>query len=132
VGPLPIASRAWFKRSQRILGRDWPTAYLFVGLTVVLLGTIKAYPFLRALWYSFHNVIAFRVGAFVGLDNYVALWGDERFTRAVGVTLTFTAVSVAVKRRCCCTTCRAGAPSSAGCCWCRTSSRRSSGRSPGG
>ena len=55
VGPTPIASRAWFKRSQRILGRDWPTAYLFVGLTVLLLGTIKAYPFLRALWYSFHN-----------------------------------------------------------------------------
>src|SRR5215212_6378682 len=45
VGPIPIASRAWFKRSQRILGRDWPTAYLFVALMVILLGTIKAYPF---------------------------------------------------------------------------------------
>src|SRR5688572_27749744 len=97
AGPLPIASRAWFKRSQRILGRDWPTAYLFVGLTVILLGTIKAYPFLRALWYSFHNVIGFRVGAFVGLDNYIALWGDDRFTRSIGVTLTFTATSVLLK-----------------------------------
>jgi len=97
VGPLPIASRVWFKRSQRILGRDWPTAYLFVGLTVVLLGTVKAYPFLRALWYSFHNVVGFRVGAFVGLDNYIALWGDDRFTRSVSVTLTFTAASVVLK-----------------------------------
>src|SRR5215212_10304654 len=97
AGPVPIASRRWFKWSQRVLGRDWPTAYLFVGLTVVLLGTIKAYPFLRALWYSFHSVIGFRVGAFVGLDNYIALWGDDRFTRAVGVTLTFTAVSVVPK-----------------------------------
>jgi multiple sugar transport system permease protein len=94
---MPIASRAWFKRSQRILGRDWPTAYLFVGLTVILLGTIKAYPFLRALWYSFHNVVGFRVGDFVGLNNYVALWADDRFTRSVGVTLTFTVVSVVLK-----------------------------------
>jgi multiple sugar transport system permease protein len=97
VAPMPLASRAWFKRSQRILGRDWPTAYLFVALTVVLLGTVKAYPFLRALWYSFHNVIGIRVGEFVGLHHYVALWGDDRFTRAVGVTLTFTAASVVLK-----------------------------------
>lgn len=97
VGPTPIASRVWFKRSQRLLGRDWPTAYLFVALTVILLGSVKAYPFLRALWYSFHNVIGVRVGEFVGLHHYIALWGDDRFTRAVGVTLTFTAVSVALK-----------------------------------
>ena len=97
AGPMPIASRAWFKRSQRVLGRDWPTAYLFVGLTVLLLATVKAYPFLRALWYSFHNVVGFRVGNFVGIDHYIALWGDDRFTRSVGVTLTFTAASVALK-----------------------------------
>src|SRR5690242_9436169 len=93
-GPVPIASRRWFKRSQRVLGRDWPAAYLFVGLTVAILGTIKAYPLLQAVWYSFHNVIGFRTGAFVGFDNYIALWGDDRFTRAIGVTLTFTVISV--------------------------------------
>ncbi|MFN8633236.1 MAG: ABC transporter permease subunit [Chloroflexota bacterium] len=97
VGRQPLASRGWYKRSQRVLGRDWLTAYLFVSLTVILLGTIKAYPFLRALWFSFHNVIGFRVGAFVGLDNYIALWGDDRFTRAIGTTLTFTAISVVAK-----------------------------------
>ena len=97
AGSPPLASRRWFKQSQRILGRDWPTAYLFVGLTVLLLGTIKAYPFFRALWYSFHNVVGFRVGEFVGLHHYIALWGDDRFVRAVGVTLTFTAASVVLK-----------------------------------
>lgn len=93
----PLASRAWFKRSQRILGRDWPTAYLFVALTVLLLATIKAYPFLRALWYSLHNVVGFRVGNFVGLDNYIMLLGDDRFTSAINVTLVFTAASVVLK-----------------------------------
>src|SRR5689334_19444381 len=96
-GPVPLASRRWFKLSQRALGRDWPTAYLFIGLTVALLGTIKAYPFLKALWYSFHRVIGFQVGAFVGLDNYIALWGDDRFTRAINTTLTFTVISVLAK-----------------------------------
>jgi multiple sugar transport system permease protein len=96
-GPVPLASRRWFKLSQQALGRDWPTAYLFIGLTVALLGMIKAYPFLKALWYSFHRVIGFQVGAFVGLDNYVALWGDDRFTRAIGTTLTFTVISVLAK-----------------------------------
>jgi multiple sugar transport system permease protein len=86
----PIASRRWFKRSQRILGRDWPEGYLFIALTLVLLGLVKAYPFLQALWFSFHRVIGFRMGDFVWLDNYVLLWGDDRFVRAVQVTLTFT------------------------------------------
>src|SRR5262245_6188026 len=74
-GPVPLASRRWFKLTQRVLGRDWPTAYLFIALIVFLLGTIKAYPFLKAMWYSFHRVIGFQVGAFVGLDNYIAMWG---------------------------------------------------------
>ncbi|MCC7371840.1 MAG: ABC transporter permease subunit [Chloroflexi bacterium] len=94
---MPLGSRRWFKLSQRVLGRDWPTAYLFVALTVLILATIKAYPFLRALWFSFHNVVGFKVGPFVGLDNYIALWGDERFTRSIGVTLTFTGASVVLK-----------------------------------
>ena len=31
----PVTARPWFKTSQRILGRDWPTAYLFVLPTVL-------------------------------------------------------------------------------------------------
>jgi multiple sugar transport system permease protein len=93
----PLASRRWFKRSQRLLGRDWPTAYLFFGPTLLLLGLIKAYPFLQAVWFSFHRVIGFRIIAFAGLDNYTQLWGDDRFTRAVGTTITFTAFSEAFK-----------------------------------
>ena len=93
----PVASRTWFKSSQRILGRDWPTAYLFVLPTVVLLFGLIGYPFVRAVYLSFHNAIGVRVGNFVGFDNYVNLWADDFFLRAVSVTVTFTAVSVFIK-----------------------------------
>ena len=93
----PVASRTWFKSSQRILGRDWPTAYLFVLPTVLLLFGLIGYPFLRAVYLSFHNAIGVRVGNFVGFDNYANLWADDFFLRAVSVTVTFTAVSVFIK-----------------------------------
>jgi multiple sugar transport system permease protein len=93
----PAGSRAWFKASQRILGRDWPTAWLFVLPTVLLLFGLIGYPFVRALWLSFHNVVGMRVGSFIGFDNYVNLWKDDFFIRAVGVTITFTFFSVLFK-----------------------------------
>jgi multiple sugar transport system permease protein len=94
---IPLASRPWFKSTQRILGRDWPTAYLFVLPTVLLLFGLIGYPFVRAVYLSFHNAIGVRVGAFVGFDNYANLWADDFFLRAVSVTVTFTAVSVFIK-----------------------------------
>src|SRR3954447_22538112 len=93
----PLASRRWFKHSQRLLGRDWPTAYLFIALTVLLLGLVKAYPLLQAIWFSFHRVIGFRMGDFVGLENYVLLWGDDQFIRSVRTTITFTFFSEVFK-----------------------------------
>jgi multiple sugar transport system permease protein len=97
LAATPIAAQPWFKTSQRILGRDWPTAWLFIGPMVLLLFGLIGYPFLRALWMSFFNYVGVRVGPFVGLDNYTNLASDDFFLRSVGVTLTFTAVSVFFK-----------------------------------
>ena len=61
LAQLPrIGSRPWFKSSQRILGRDWPTAYLFVLPTVLLLFGLIGYPFFRAVYLSFHNAVGVR------------------------------------------------------------------------
>ena len=93
----PLASRSWFKSTQRVLGRDWPTAYLFVLPTVLLLFGLIGYPFFRAVYLSFHNAVGVRVGNFVGLENYANLWADSFFLRAVGVTIAFTFWSVLIK-----------------------------------
>ena len=36
--------RTWFATSQRVLGRDWPTAWLFALPTVALLFGLIGYP----------------------------------------------------------------------------------------
>ncbi|MGE3910923.1 MAG: ABC transporter permease subunit [Chloroflexota bacterium] len=93
----PLAAQPWFKKSQRIFGRDWPTAYLFILPTILLLFALIGYPFARAVWLSFYNAVGVRVGNFVGLDNYINLWADDFFLRAVRTTAVFTAASVFIK-----------------------------------
>ena len=43
------------KRLQRALGQDWGVAWVFMVPTVILMGGIIAYPFLRAVYISFTN-----------------------------------------------------------------------------
>jgi multiple sugar transport system permease protein len=95
---------------------NWPerlseTQYAYLLLTPVLLilGGIVFWPLAETFWTSLHadNLRTGGVGAFVGLDNYIALFaGTADLTRpfldlskplksAVTVTLIFTVVSVA-------------------------------------
>jgi multiple sugar transport system permease protein len=92
-----MASAPWFKSTQRILGRDWPTAYLFVLPMVLLLFGLIGFPFGRAVYLSFHNAVGPRIGNFVGFDNYINLWQDDFFIKAVRTTVIFTAASVFIK-----------------------------------
>jgi len=85
------------KRLQLILGRDWGVAYAFMAPTVILMGGIIAFPFLRALYISFTNTTTTQIGPFVGLTNYVNLWTDIFFRRSVWVTTQFTVASVTLK-----------------------------------
>jgi multiple sugar transport system permease protein len=92
-----VAAQPWFKASQRALGRDWPSAYVFILPTVLLLFGLVGYPFVRGLLLSFYNAVGIRVGNFVGLDNYIALWADDFFLRALWTTAQFTFWSVVFK-----------------------------------
>src|SRR5467141_3418850 len=91
VGAVPVAARpGWFKSSKRILGRDWPVAYLFFLPTALLLFGLIGYPIVRALFLSFFNVVGVREGAFVGFQNYQNLWADDFFRRSIMTTIAFT------------------------------------------
>ena len=95
VRQLPRSS--FSKRVQGVLGRDWTVAYAFMAPTVILMGGIIAYPFLRALYISFTNTLSFDIGPFVGLKNYRELWVDKFFRRSVGITIRYTVSAVALK-----------------------------------
>src|SRR5437016_1759676 len=91
VGAAPVAARpGWFKTSQRFLGRDWPIGFVFILPTALLLFGLIGYPFVRALYLSFFNVVGVREGAFVGFQNYLNLWSDDFFRRSVVTTTAFT------------------------------------------
>jgi multiple sugar transport system permease protein len=78
-----------FRETLRQMRKSW-TAYLFLtpGLIHFAIFTLFAVSF--AFYISFHkwNIIQ-PDKPFVGLDNYMRLFEDPRFLRAVGNTLTF-------------------------------------------
>src|ERR1700694_4461951 len=91
VGARLVAARpGFFKSSQHILGRDWPIAWMFFLPTALLLFGLIGYPFVRAVYLGFFNVVGVRQGAFVGLDNYANLWSDDFFRRSIITTTEFT------------------------------------------
>ncbi len=62
-------------------GRNINTAsairpWLFMGPAILLLSVYLVYPVFNSLWLSFHDATG---DNFVGVDNYVWLFGDEKF-----------------------------------------------------
>jgi multiple sugar transport system permease protein len=82
---------------RRVLGRDWPAAWLFLLPTAALLAGLIGYPILYALYLSVHLAIGPRVGAFVGLQNYVDVWQDAYFRESIWISVRFTAFSILAK-----------------------------------
>jgi multiple sugar transport system permease protein len=65
------------------------------GLTI---GAVTVYPILYVLWLSLHErLLIGNISRFIGLENFVRLWNDARFWNALGNTLYFTVVSVALE-----------------------------------
>jgi multiple sugar transport system permease protein len=97
VGARAIADLAPSQASPRRLGRDAVLGYLWVTPALLLLGTLVAYPFLLALYWSLTSKTAGVAGTFVGLDNFIYLLGDRIFRKTLGNTAVFTVASVSVK-----------------------------------
>ncbi|WP_157803046.1 carbohydrate ABC transporter permease [Compostimonas suwonensis] len=65
--------------------------------SLALLIAFAGYPIVRTITYSLTNLNAAGTGDFIGLENYVRLFGDKLFWDSVIVTLVFTVVGVAVE-----------------------------------
>ncbi len=102
TSPRTIAERqAVAKRPTRklrhILGPDWKEGYLFIFPALFLLGTIVAYPFLRAFYTGFTRTTSLEIGPWVGLLNYQNLYKDPFFWDSVRISLTYTITAVVLK-----------------------------------
>ncbi|MGA5303737.1 ABC transporter permease subunit [Nucisporomicrobium flavum] len=76
-------------KTQRWLGRDWRLAALFLAPTAILVGVLVLLPIARSMITSTTERHG-QDSVFVGLDNYLALAGDEQFRTGVVNSFVFT------------------------------------------
>jgi multiple sugar transport system permease protein len=82
--------------TQRRLGRDWRLAALFLTPTAVLVGALVLLPIARSVVTSTTERHG-QDSVFVGLDNYLALAGDDQFRTGVVNSFVFTAYAEVFK-----------------------------------
>jgi multiple sugar transport system permease protein len=93
--PAP-RSTSMSKRLERLLGKDWKIALIFIAPIVILMTGLILWPFVNAIGLSM-TVRQSRREVFVGLDNYFRLLRDEQFLGSIVNTIRFTLISVGVK-----------------------------------
>ncbi len=83
---------------NRRFGYDERSAALLVFPVVAVLLVVAAFPILYSFWVSLHDIVLTRPlrRPFVGFDNYLRVFDDERFWVAVARTTVYTVVTVAV------------------------------------
>jgi len=73
--------------------------YLMIAPAMLLTAALGIYPMLQSLWMSFVEYDLLRLQQFgtpfVGLDNYIAVLSDPRFTQSILNTVLFTVLAVA-------------------------------------
>jgi ABC-type sugar transport system permease subunit len=81
----------------RVLGPDYRLGYVFVTPIAVAVLALVAYPFCYAVYLSLTHKLVGLPPVFVGLENYIRLYEDGFFRRAVYNSFLFTFGSVGFK-----------------------------------
>lgn len=76
---------------------EWQKAILYIGPSILVLFVIAVYPMLYAIRTGLWNWDLHKSDTrmFIGLDNYIRLFSDQRFLNSLGITFLFTLFSVA-------------------------------------
>ena len=79
--------------------RERNAAWRFLAPAIVALAVVAAWPLVRTIYVSFTDANFTRPGvvSFVGLNNYLDIFEDRVWWRAVSNTATFTVASVAIE-----------------------------------
>jgi multiple sugar transport system permease protein len=87
-----------FNRLEKILGRDWKVALVFVLPMVVIMAGLILYPFIHAISLSTTS-LNFLTGetVYVGMRNYEKLFTNSDYLLSMQNTIQFTLISLTVK-----------------------------------
>ena len=72
-------------------------AWIMMAPAIIVLAIVAVYPILRTFWLSLHEMVLTdpRSGyPFIGLENYMKIFTDERAIASVIFTLKFTVTTV--------------------------------------
>jgi multiple sugar transport system permease protein len=83
--------------AARLLHDQRAVAALFLAPAVTILGFVVVYPFVDAIWISFHDKMAGAPARWIGLGNYRELFSDLRFLQVLRNTAVYTALGVGIK-----------------------------------
>lgn len=72
-------------------------AYMFLLPFLLILGVFFVYAAVRAIWFSFTDFNLFNQGEWVGLRNYIALFREPNFLRALQNSVAFAVVVTAAQ-----------------------------------
>jgi len=82
------------RRQRRYNWSQAGVAWLFVLPFVVVYGLIFVWPTMQMIWLSLHKAPLIGAGTWVGIDNYIRLFGDRLFATAFWNTAYFVLLSV--------------------------------------
>jgi multiple sugar transport system permease protein len=99
VGSARVAPAAPLRglRVRELLDRERFLGPAFVTPALLFLGLLVAYPFAMAVYLSLSNALVGRPSQFVGLQNFVTLWGSDAFRQTFQNAFVFTGVAVGFK-----------------------------------
>jgi multiple sugar transport system permease protein len=91
---VPAVDRSHWRETMRQVRKNW-TAYLFLSPWIIIFAIFTLYSVSFSFYLSFHewNILE-PDKPFVGLDNYIRLFQDERFYQALWNTILFTGIGV--------------------------------------
>ncbi|MEA2510554.1 MAG: arabinooligosaccharide transport system permease protein, partial [Thermomicrobiales bacterium] len=92
--PAAVATRR--SRARRAPGTRAMTPYLFLAPFFIVYGIFLLYPVVDAFRLSFFEQTGISTPKFIGLDNYRALFTDERYLKALRNTTLYALASVCI------------------------------------
>ena len=92
----PAAPRAGL-RVRELLDHERFLGPAFVTPALLLLVLLVAYPFGMAVWFALSNSFIGRPSHFIGLQNFITLWGSDSFRQTFQNAFVFTGIAVLFK-----------------------------------
>lgn len=91
---IMAGKRKKYSSLQKTETRD---AWIMMAPAIIMLLIIAVYPVLRTIWLSMHEMVLTDPGSgypFIGLENYISIFKDERALQSILFTLKFTVTTV--------------------------------------